>query len=146
MIHQLPPGQRRAFVDASAYLGLMDRRDNHHIEASEVARQIIRTRCQQFTSNAVVIETHVLIMSHLGIEAGIRFLRNIDQGDIIVIRASAADEERAKQIIYQYQDKDFSFTDAISFAIMERLDISYAFTFDRHFAQFGFTLLTPELF
>jgi predicted nucleic acid-binding protein len=45
-------------------------------------------------------------------------------------------------IIYQYDDKDFSLTDATSFAVMERLRVPAAFTFDRHFAQYGFTVLT----
>jgi predicted nucleic acid-binding protein len=52
-----------------------------------------------------------------------------------------ADVERAKAIIYQYDDRDFSLTDATSFAVMERLRIPTAFTFDRHFAQYGFTVL-----
>jgi len=59
----------------------------------------------------------------------------------VVIRARASDEERAQQILFQYTDKDFSFADAISFAVMERLDIRRAFTFDRDFAQYGFTVL-----
>ena len=62
-----------------------------------------------------------------------------------MIRSRASDEERAREIIYQYDDKDFSMTDAISFAVMERLRIARAFTFDRHFAQYGFTVLTPDL-
>jgi predicted nucleic acid-binding protein len=36
-------------------------------------------------------------------------------------------------------------TDAISFAVMERLHITRVFAFDRHFAQYGFTVLVPEL-
>jgi uncharacterized protein len=55
-----------------------------------------------------------------------------------------ADVERAKAIIYQYDDRDFSLTDATSFAVMERLRIPTAFTFDRHFAQYGFTVLTAN--
>ena len=31
-----------------------------------------------------------------------------------------------------------------SFAVMERLRIGEAFTFDRHFAQYGFVMLGPE--
>ena len=54
------------------------------------------------------------------------------------------DVERAKAIIYQYDDKDFSLTDAASFAVMERLRIVSAFTFDRHFAQYGFTVLPVQ--
>ena len=35
-------------------------------------------------------------------------------------------------------------TDATSFVVMERLRISSAFTFDRNFAQYGFTPLQPQ--
>jgi predicted nucleic acid-binding protein len=62
----------------------------------------------------------------------------------VVIRSRAADENRAKQILFQYDDKDFSFADAISFAVMERLQIRLAFTCDRDFAQYGFTVLTTH--
>jgi uncharacterized protein len=34
-------------------------------------------------------------------------------------------------------DKAYSFTDALSFAVMERLGISIAFALDQHFDQFG---------
>ena len=34
-------------------------------------------------------------------------------------------------------------TDAISFAIMARLGLSQAFTFDKHFEQYGWRVLHP---
>jgi predicted nucleic acid-binding protein len=55
---------------------------------------------------------------------------------------SLRDERRAREIIAQYDDKDFTLTDATSFAVMERLGITYAFTFDHHFTQYGFIALT----
>jgi uncharacterized protein len=54
---------------------------------------------------------------------------------------TAEDELRTRQIIYRYDDKNFSLTDATSFAVMERLRITTAFTFDHNFAQYGFQLL-----
>jgi predicted nucleic acid-binding protein len=73
-----------------------------------------------------------------------QFLRDMAESHTAVVRVRAADETRAQQIIFQYTDKDFSFADAISFAVMERLDIGLVFTFDQHFAQYGFTVLTPS--
>jgi len=51
------------------------------------------------------------------------------------------DEERAKEIIRRYTDKSFSYTDATSFAVMERLGLREAFGFDPHFQQYGLKLL-----
>ncbi|MBI4822940.1 MAG: hypothetical protein HY805_01755 [Nitrospirae bacterium] len=42
------------------------------------------------------------------------------------------------KLLEKYSDKDFSFTDCTSFALMERLKIKTAFTFDAHFTQYGF--------
>ncbi len=56
---------------------------------------------------------------------------------------SARDERRARDIVTSYQDKDFSLADAASFAVMERLRISTAFTLDRNFARFGWQMLDP---
>lgn len=60
------------------------------------------------------------------------------------VHVSAADERRARSIIAQYDDKDFSLVDATSFAVMERLHIPTAFALDRNFTQYGFRVL-PEL-
>ncbi len=49
------------------------------------------------------------------------------------------DEARAFVLLAQYADKDFSFTDPTSFAVMERLGITLAFSFDQDFVRAGFT-------
>ena len=60
-------------------------------------------------------------------------------------RISAEDEERAKEIIFGYADKEFSYCDATSFAIIEREQIRVALSFDRHFLQHAKFLVLPEL-
>jgi predicted nucleic acid-binding protein len=73
---------------------------------------------------------------------GESILRDIAASRTRVIRVRAQDEERARAILFRYEDKDFSFADAISFVVMERVGIQYAFTFDHHFEQYGLTVLT----
>jgi predicted nucleic acid-binding protein len=58
-----------------------------------------------------------------------------------VERVTVADEERAAEIVRRYQDKTFSFTDAASFAVMERLGIRRALAIDPHFRQYGFEVM-----
>lgn len=53
-------------------------------------------------------------------------------------RVTEEDEQRAKEIIFTYIDKSFSYSDATTFAVMERLGINEVLAFDQHFPQYGF--------
>jgi predicted nucleic acid-binding protein len=138
----LPLRERRVFVDSSVYLALLDQDDEHHREATQILNQLAEERYRQFTTNVLLIEAHALILSVLSRTQAAQFLKDMQESNTVIVRVRAADEDRAKQILFQYDDKDFSFADAISFAVMERLAIRLAFTFDRDFVQYGFTVLT----
>ena len=137
--------QRRVFVDSSAYLALLDQHDRNYRQAQAIVEALADARYRQFITNTLLIEAHALILTELGISVAAQFLRDMDRSRTVVVRVRAADETRAKLLIYQYDDKPFSFTDAISFVVMERLGIHIAFTFDRHFGQYGFTAATPDI-
>lgn len=130
---------RRVLLDSSAFLALISRRDAHHVEAQAAWARLIDERWSTFTSNFVVAETHALFLARLGRDSAATFLRDIARSSTVIVRVSVRDEARARAIIIQYEDKDFSLTDATSFAVMERLRIRHALTFDRHFAQYGFS-------
>ena len=136
-------GARRAFVDSSAFAALTVVRDVDHARAKVVRTRLTTERWRLFTTNFIVAETHALLIAREGREVAASTLREIDRSATTIVRADEADELRAREIVYQYTDKDFSLADAISFAVMERLGIGHAFTFDRHFAQYGFTVLAP---
>ena len=50
-------------------------------------------------------------------------------------------ETSAEAILRQYSDQEFSYTDAVSFALMRRRRIREAFAFDHHFLTAGFILV-----
>jgi predicted nucleic acid-binding protein len=131
-----------AFVDTSAHFAVIDRRDAHHDTAVVISTRLTQQRWRLFTTNYILAETHALLLTRLDRATALTFLQEIGP---TTIRAATADEQRAREIIERYTDKDFSLADAISFSVMERLNIRYAFTFDQHFAQYGFTVLTPEI-
>jgi len=56
-------------------------------------------------------------------------------------RITNDDEARAQDILRPYDDKSFSYVDATSLSVMERLGIRQAFAFDPHFEQYGLELL-----
>jgi predicted nucleic acid-binding protein len=131
----------RLFVDTSAYFALYSADDEHHARAVAVA---IAARRRLFTTNYIVAETHALFLRRVGRNAGALFLEEMDRSSTVVERVSLQDEHRAREIIFNQPDKTYTLTDATSFAMMERLRIGTAFTFDRHFAQYGFAVLGPH--
>ena len=134
---------RRIFLDTSAYFALTDSQDTNHAKAKALATWFAQERWRLFTTNLILAETHALFLSRLGREIALKALREIDRSATTIVRATIADEHKAREILEKYHDKDFSLCDAISFGVMERLDISSAFAFDQHFAQYGFTVLLP---
>jgi uncharacterized protein len=132
------------YVDSSAYLAVLDRADRHHADAQSILAWLARERYRQYTTNVLLVECHALILSVRGSREANEFLRGIYRSNTTIIRARAGDEERAREILFCYADKAFSYNDAISFTVMERLGLQIAFTFDGDFAQYGFAVLRPD--
>jgi len=135
---------RRTFVDTSAYFALLDADDANHAQALAIRDRVIAEGWRLFTTSFVLAETHALLLNRLSQAIATRFLRDMEHSPTTLVWVTPADVQRAKAIIYQYDDKDFSLTDAASFAVMERIRVPAAFTFDRHFAQYGFTVLSAH--
>ncbi|MGH2561748.1 MAG: type II toxin-antitoxin system VapC family toxin [Thermomicrobiales bacterium] len=135
------PYATSAFVDTSAYFALANENEAFHSAAAAIAARLAEARTRLFTTDYIVAGTHAIVLRKIGLDAAARVLKELDSGSTVVVRVDEADEHRARWILARYDDKDFSLTDATSFAVMERLDISSAFTFDRQFAQYGFSVV-----
>lgn len=132
----------KVFLDTGAWIAIADSSDQYSKEASEIYTSLVYRREQLVTSDLVLIETYNLLLKTIGSSATIIFagtLKNIPF--LRVEQTTSPDYVRAWKIIEKYSDKDFSFTDCTSFALMERLKIRTAFSFDSHFRQFGFSLI-----
>jgi uncharacterized protein len=131
------------FIDTGAFLALYIERDQYHREASKVFPSLPRPFP---TSNHVVDELATL----LGRIAGYRYaadrVDNLYASESIdVLPSTREDEIEAIRWMRKYADKEISFTDCISFAMMRRLGIRRVFTFDRHFHDAGFEIIgTPQ--
>ncbi len=53
------------------------------------------------------------------------------------------DVRDAWEVFRRFHDKDWSFTDCTSYVVMQRLNITTAFSFDHHFTQFGTVAVVP---
>ena len=131
---------RRVFVDTSAYFAAANRREAAHDRFGSLFWRVVNERWRLFTTNFVLAELHALLLARVDRYVALRVLAEVDASEATtIVRVSAGDEQRARTIIKQYDDKDFSLTDATSFAVMERLRISQVLTLDRNFAQYGWT-------
>jgi predicted nucleic acid-binding protein len=127
------------FVDSSGFFAAATRRDANFEAARRILERAASDRALLTTTTFVVAEAHALFLSKAGRDAGIRFLRSFEGSAMTVVRPTDEDEAAAREIVYRYDDKDFSLTDAISFAVMDRLRLTIAFTFDRDFERYGFS-------
>ena len=133
---------RNVFVDTGVWVAIGDRHDRHHTEAVATYMHLANDRCSFTTTNLVVAEAHALILHRAGRLQALRLLDAVHQaGRLSRVYADAALEAEAEAILRRYADHHFSLTDAVSFAIMRQRGIAEAFTFDKHFATAGFTLL-----
>jgi predicted nucleic acid-binding protein len=128
---------KAVFLDTSGFYAALNRRDAAHREARRLFNQAREERWSLFTTNFVVAETHALILIRRGRSHAWRFLQSIYAGNTNVIRVEERDERRARNIMERYADKDFSYCDAISFAVMERLGIVEVVSFEVRFRQYG---------
>ncbi len=128
----------QVLVDTSAIYALIASDDAHHKEGVAILRSLPEQKLTPALTNFIAAETHALLLSRLGAAvARAWLLDNIWSVEPV----GPSDEEKARAIIRRYEDKTFSYTDATSFAVMERLEIEQAFSFDPHFQQYGFTLM-----
>lgn len=134
---------KKLFVDTSAFYALEDKRDQNHDKAIDFRKNVLtREKFAIFTSTYILDETYTFLQKKLGKKIALNFGRQIQASELIkVIHISRFYEKNAWDIFEKYLDKEFSFTDCTSFAIMEDLKITNAFVFDDHFQQMGFITL-----
>jgi predicted nucleic acid-binding protein len=131
-----PLTARGALVDTSAYYALADERERAHKDALSILDRLTRERWQLYTTNFILAETHALALRRRDRHVAYRILSALDHNGTIV-RVNEAHELHAREILARYDDKNYSLTDAMSFAVMDRLGIAHAFAFDDHFRQYG---------
>jgi predicted nucleic acid-binding protein len=126
---------RRAVLwDSSATLALLDADDSDHVRARDAATRIAKERRPSFITNYIQAESHALLLRKLGRVIALEWLL---RSGLPVVRALPTEEDRAKELLAKHNDKDWSLCDALSFAVMEARGVRIAFTFDRHFRQYG---------
>jgi hypothetical protein len=131
----------RLFVDTSAWLALNNKNDQYHDEAVSKITKVRQQKIQLVTSEYVFDESVTIIRYRISHRAAVAFGEALISSNVASIE-DITDEERLKAwvLFKKYRDKDLSFTDCTSFALMVKLKLQKAFSFDDHFKQVGFEL------
>jgi predicted nucleic acid-binding protein len=94
------------------------------------------------TSDYIVDETATLLLVRHSHSAAADFLDTIERSEALRLEWAGPERFQAATALFRRQaDKEWSFTDCVSFALMRELRIRDAFTTDHHFRQAGFVLL-----
>ncbi len=130
---------RRLFVDTGAWYAVTDKHDPDHQSAVQL---LTSNTFPLITTNFVFDETITLLRNRLGWKTAMEFGQKIKSSRLVtIIAVNGDDENRAWEIFLKYKDKDFSYTDCTSFAVMQRLKLDTAFSFDSHFQTMKFTVV-----
>lgn len=129
-------------MDTSAWYPLADAGHPDHAAVAEALRERIAAGERIVTTNMVIAETQALLMRRADRKVAMAFLDAVRQPPNRVEYATAEREEAAvDRWLRRYSDQRFSLTDAISFVVMEELEVREALTLDRHFATAGFVVV-----
>lgn len=131
------------FVDTSALFAVYNRNDHDHRRMAPIFAATLRAD-RLVTTNVVVTETHALLLAKLGRHVAHPVLLGMYESRLSIERVTERDEQVARSLLDRFSDKDYSYADAMSFVVMDRLSIRTALTLDRHFAQYGLDVLTAE--
>jgi uncharacterized protein len=130
------------FMDSAGFLALWDASDEHHKAAVRLQNELIRKRRRFVTSEYVVDETVTLLLVRHSHEAAVDFLDTVERSEALRLEWIGPERFHAAAALFRrHGDKEWSFTDCISFVVMRELRIRDAFTTDHHFTQARFTSL-----
>ena len=130
------------FVDSSFWVGLAFPRDNRHAEVRALHEVYARERL--VTSNHVRGETWTVLRRRAGHYVAARALELLETAPRLRIEFISRDlEAEALRWLRRHDEREYSFVDASSFALMRWLRIREAFAFDGDFTAAGFVELRP---
>jgi predicted nucleic acid-binding protein len=132
----------KIFADTGAWIALADKNDRYHESAKNIYCSIQKRKIQLVITDYIFDETatwlHYKIDHKTACDWGNKILnsRMVD-----IVKVSEEHIDAGWKIFQKYHDQQFSFTDCVSFAVMNLLGIKEIFTYDSHFATMGFCVI-----
>ncbi len=131
------------FIDTVGWIALVHRNDNLHQKAVQSYRNI--GNLHRITTDTVLIESCNAFSKSTMRPLALILMEKVNEAKVLgILEVVHAEEELIRQgfeVFKNRMDKDWSFTDCISFVLMKKRGINKAMTSDHHFEQAGFKKL-----
>jgi uncharacterized protein len=129
----------KVFADTSGLFALLVKNDLMHVRAKLNFTYFAEQRARLLTSSFILVETVALLQRCVGLTAVHDFQSKI----IPLLEVTWVDNgwyTRAIQRLFALNDRNISLVDCLSFEIMESQEMTWAFSFDKHFEENGFSI------
>ena len=131
------------FVDTSALLAVLDRDDRYHKPAKTRWVSLLESGDDPVCHNYILVETSAVMLRRFGLGARKLFERDVVPVlQILWVEREIHEAAVGAQLLAER--RGLSLVDCVSFEIMRRAGLRTSFTFDRHFAEFGYEI-TPRI-
>ena len=131
------------FVDTSFWVAVRLSRDEQHKVAIALLEGVSEQRL--VTSNHVRGETWTFLRRRDGHATAVAFVDMLARTSWVdVVSVSEDQEAQALRWLRRHDEREYSFVDATSFALMRSLKIRDSLAFDGDFAAAGFAELRPS--
>jgi predicted nucleic acid-binding protein len=129
------------FVDTGAWFAATVPDDADH----QAANDFLKANNEPLvTTDYVIDEVLTLLKARGEFQRALVFGTELLEEDGCQLEWVGRDDVSEAWVTFQqFKDKDWSFTDCVSRAVMSRLGIDKAFAFDEHFRQFGTVTVLP---
>ncbi|MBI5186819.1 MAG: type II toxin-antitoxin system VapC family toxin [Nitrospinae bacterium] len=137
--------KKAVFVDTAAWLALINKSDTLHKTAKKIRNSLLNQNAKFIITDYIIVEIANSLNRIPARESAIHLINSIMASrniEVVVVDKEVFRE--AWELYSSRTDKEWSMTDCTTFVIMNRRQITEAFTSDRHFEQAGFTILLKE--
>ncbi|MGR0482781.1 MAG: type II toxin-antitoxin system VapC family toxin [Candidatus Electronema sp. V4] len=132
----------RVFVDTGAWIALADKNDRYHDAAKNLYASIQKRKIQLVITDYIFDETATWLHYKIGHQVACDWGNRIFNSSMVeIVKVSEEHIDAAWKLFQKYSDQKFSFTDCISFVVMNLIGIKDVFTYDSHFSTMGFCVI-----
>lgn len=133
---------RELFLDTSGFFALLVVKDPKHVLAERILRRAQAEKRRLITTDHVLDETATSLKVRGAANLVEPLFERVFQSQACRIEwTNEARFGKVRTFFRRHADKDWSFTDCLSFCVMKEFGLREALTADSHFDQAGFVAL-----